>query len=186
MSIIIGIITRVLYDIQFWMSPTKEQVRHPVLMVCDEAHIYMSNDTSKLKAVERKSLDIFEKIAKEGRKYGIGLLIVSQRPSELNTTIVSQCNNILSLKIANDRDKPAVFALLTESLVGLTELLPNLDIGECIAVSDAIMLPSKIILDKPQEPPKSSSVDFWDKWKLRDDTVFEIDAAIESMIRQMR
>ena len=101
-------------------------------------------------AVEKKSLEIFEKIAKEGRKYGIGLLIVSQRPAELNTTIMSQCNNIVSLKVTNDRDKSAVAAMLTDSLVGIVEMLPNLDVGECVVVGDAIMLPSKIIIDKPK------------------------------------
>ena len=123
LAIIIGIVTRIIYDIQFWITPSKDEVRHPLVLACDEAHIYMSNDTSKMKAVEKKSLEIFEKIAKEGRKYGIGLLIISQRPAELNTTIMSQCNNIVSLKITNDRDKTAVAAMLTDSLVGIVEML---------------------------------------------------------------
>ncbi len=125
LAIIIGIVTRIIYDIQFWITPAKDEVRHPLVLVCDEAHIYMSNDMTKMKAVEKKSLEIFEKIAKEGRKYGIGLLIVSQRPAELNTTIMSQCNNIVSLKVTNDRDKSAVAAMLTDSLVGIVEMLPN-------------------------------------------------------------
>lgn len=186
LSIVIGIVTRIIYDIQFWMTPQKDEVRHPLVIVCDEAHIYMSNDMSKMKAVEKKSLEIFEKIAKEGRKYGIGLLIVSQRPAELNTTILSQCNNIVSLKVTNDRDKSAVAAMLTDSLVGIVEMLPNLDVGECIVVGDAIMLPSKIILDKPQEKPKSATIDFWDRWVDGKQTVFDIDAAMISLIKQSR
>lgn len=164
LAIVIGIVTRLIYDIQFWITPAKDKVRHPLVLVCDEAHIYMANDMSKMKAVEKKSLEIFEKIAKEGRKYGIGLLIVSQRPAELNTTILSQCNNIVSLKVTNDRDKSAVAAMLTDSLVGIVEMLPNLDVGECVVVGDAIMLPSKIVLDKPKEKPKSATIDFWDRW----------------------
>lgn len=186
LPIIIGIITRLIYDIQFWMTPNKQEVRHPLSIICDEAHIYMPNDTSKLKAVEKKSLEIFEKIAKEGRKYGVGLVIVSQRPSELNTTIVSQCNNIISLKVTNDRDKASVSAMLTDSLTGLTDLLPNLDVGECIVVGDSIMLPSKIILDAPKEPPKSSTIDFWDRWNDNKNTVYSIDKAIANMIQQHR
>lgn len=186
LSIVIGIVTRIIYDIQFWMTPQKDEVRHPLVIVCDEAHIYMSNDMSKMKAVEKKSLEIFEKIAKEGRKYGIGLLIVSQRPAELNTTILSQCNNIVSLKVTNDRDKSAVAAMLTDSLVGIVEMLPNLDVGECIVVGDAIMLPSKIILDKPQEKPKSATIDFWDRWADGKQTVFDIDVAMLSLIKQSR
>lgn len=73
---------------------------------------------------------------------------------------MSQCNNIVSLKVTNDRDKSAVAAMLTDSLVGIVEMLPNLDVGECVVVGDAIMLPSKIILDKPKEKPKSATIDF--------------------------
>lgn len=186
LPIIIGIVTRLIYDIQFWMTPAKAEVRHPLVLVCDEAHIYMSNDMSKMKAVEKKSLEIFEKIAKEGRKYGIGLLIVSQRPAELNTTIMSQCNNIISLKVTNDRDKSAVAAMLTDSLVGIVDMLPNLDVGECIAVGDAIMLPSKILLNKPKEKPKSATIDFWDRWYDGKETVFDINVATLNLIRQSR
>lgn len=186
LAIVIGIVTRLIYDIQFWMTPQKEETRHPLVMVCDEAHIYMSNDTSKMKAVEKKSLEIFEKIAKEGRKYGIGLLIISQRPAELNTTIMSQCNNIVSLKVTNDRDKSAVAAMLTDSLVGIVETLPNLDVGECVVVGDAIMLPSKIILEKPKEKPKSATIDFWDRWYDGERTVFNIDVAALNLIKQSR
>lgn len=186
LAIIIGIVTRIIYDIQFWITPSKDEVRHPLVLACDEAHIYMSNDTSKMKAVEKKSLEIFEKIAKEGRKNGIGLLIISQRPAELNTTIMSQCNNIVSLKITNDRDKTAVAAMLTDSLVGIVEMLPNLDVGECVVVGDAIMLPSKIILDKPKEKPKSATIDFWDRWYDGEQTVFDIDKATLNLIKQSR
>ena len=186
LAIIIGIVTRIIYDIQFWITPSKDEVRHPLVLACDEAHIYMSNDTSKMKAVEKKSLEIFEKIAKEGRKYGIGLLIISQRPAELNTTIMSQCNNIVSLKITNDRDKTAVAAMLTDSLVGIVEMLPNLDVGECVVVGDAIMLPSKIILDKLKEKPKSATIDFWDRWYDGEQTVFDIDKATLNLIKQSR
>jgi hypothetical protein len=186
LAIIIGIVTRIIYDIQFWNTPAKDEVRHPLVLVCDEAHIYMSNDMTKMKAVEKKSLEIFEKIAKEGRKYGIGLLIVSQRPAELNTTILSQCNNIVSLKVTNDRDKSAVAAMLTDSLVGIVEMLANLDVGECIVIGDAIMLPSKIILDKPNERPKSATIDFWDRWYDGSQTAFDIDAATLNLIKQSR
>lgn len=186
LSIIIGIVTRLIYDVQFWMTPKKDETRHPLAFICDEAHLYMPRDTSKLKAVEKKSLEIFEKISKEGRKYGVSLVVVSQRPAELNTTIISQCNNIISLKITNDRDKAAVATMLTDSLVGLVETLPNLDVGECIAIGDAIKLPTKIILDRPKEEPKSSTIDFWDRWFDGEKTVFDIEKAIVNMIKQSR
>lgn len=186
LPIIIGVVTRLVYEVQFWMTPKENETRHPFAFVCDEAHLYMPRDTSKMKAVENKSLEIFEKIAKEGRKYGVSLVIVSQRPAELNSTIISQCNNIVSLKITNDRDKSAVATMLTDSLVGLVETLPNLDVGECIVIGDSIKLPTKIILDKPKEEPKSSTIDFWDRWIDKKGTVFNIDEAIKCMIRQSR
>ena len=183
---VIGIITRLVYDIQFWMTPKKSETRHPLAFICDEAHLYMPRDTTKLKAVEKKSLEIFEKISKEGRKYGVSLIVVSQRPAELNATIISQCNNIIALKIVNDRDKAAVATMLTDSLVGLVETLPNLDVGECLVIGDAIKLPTKIILDKPKEEPKSATIDFWDRWTDGQKTVFDIEKAIRSMIKQSR
>lgn len=186
LPIIIGIVTRLVYEVQFWMSPKTDETRHPIAFICDEAHLYMPRDTTKLKAVENKSLEIFEKISKEGRKYGVSLVIVSQRPAELNSTIISQCNNIISLKITNDRDKSAVATMLTDSLVGLVETLPNLDVGECIVIGDSIKLPTKIILDKPKEEPKSSTIDFWDRWLDGKGTVFNIDEAIKCMIKQTR
>ncbi|AGT43217.1 ATP-binding protein [Treponema pedis] len=186
LPIIIGIVTRLVYEVQFWMSPKMDETRHPIAFICDEAHLYMPRDTTKLKAVENKSLEIFEKISKEGRKYGVSLVIVSQRPAELNSTIISQCNNIISLKITNDRDKSAVATMLTDSLVGLVETLPNLDVGECIVIGDSIKLPTKIILDKPKEEPKSSTIDFWDRWIDGKGTVFNIDEAIKCMIKQTR
>lgn len=186
LPIIIGIVTRLVYDVQFWMSPKNNETRHPIAFICDEAHLYMPKDTKRLKTVENKSLEIFEKISKEGRKYGVSLTIVSQRPAELNSTIISQCNNLISLKITNDRDKSAVATMLTDSLVGLVEMLPNLDVGECIVIGDSIKLPTKIILDKPVEEPKSSTIDFWDRWIDANNTVFDIDDAITSMINQSR
>lgn len=186
LAIVIGIVTRLVYDIQFWMTPGKNETRHPLAFICDEAHIYMANDLNRMRSVERRSLEIFEKISKEGRKYGISLVIISQRPAELNTTIVSQCNNIISLKVTNERDKSAVSAMMTDSLVGLVDMLPNLDVGECIVVGDAIKLPTKILLDKPKEEPKSSTIDFWDRWNDKENTIYDLDGAVLNMVRQSR
>lgn len=186
LAIVIGIITRIIYDVQFWNYPnSKDEQRHPIALICDEAHIYMPSDNSKLKATEKKSLEVFETIAKEGRKYGVGLLIVSQRPAELNQTIFSQCNNIMALKITNDRDKNSVASMLTDSLVGVVDLLPTLDVGECIVVGDAILIPTKILLRSDlKEIPKSTTIDFWDRWSDKENTVFDYDSAILNMIRQ--
>ena len=76
--------------------------------------------------------------------------------------------------------------MLTDSLVGLVDILPNLDVGECIVVGDAIKLPTKILLDKPIEEPKSATIDFWDRWIDNKGTIFDIDKSIQCMIKQSR
>ncbi len=100
------------------------------------------------------------KIAKEGRKYEIGLFIVSHKSAELNTTIMPRCNNLMSLKVTNDREKSVVVAALTDSLARSVEMLPNLNAGGCVVIVDTIMLPSRIILNQPKEKPKSAMIDF--------------------------
>ncbi|MFW8363224.1 ATP-binding protein, partial [Klebsiella pneumoniae] len=87
--------------------------RRPVAFVCDEAHLYLPRKEGN--PVERRAVEAFEKIAKEGRKYGVALMIVSQRPSDVSATILSQCNNIISLRLTNADDQTTVRKLLPES-----------------------------------------------------------------------
>ncbi|MDE8220878.1 ATP-binding protein [Erysipelothrix rhusiopathiae] len=184
--VILGVTTRLLNNVQFWMNPKEGQIRNPISLFCDEAHIYMAKDMSRLGASEKKSLAIFENIAKEGRKYGLGLVIISQRPSELNSTIISQFNNIMSLKVTNERDKNAIASMLTDSLVGLVDLLPNLDVGECIVAGDAIVLPTRIKLNEPSEKPNSTTIDFWSKWIDGTNVYKDIEQSVHNMIKQSR
>jgi DNA helicase HerA-like ATPase len=109
-------------------------------------------------------LGVFERIAKEGRKYGFSLLVVSQRPSDVSRTILSQCNNFLALRLTNESDQNVVKRLMPDSLAGLTAILPLLDTGEALLLGDAVLLPSRIRLDRPQIPPDSATQDFWTKW----------------------
>lgn len=111
----------------------------------------------------------------EGRKYGISLLVVSQRPSDVSKTILSQCNNFIVLRLTNDRDKGVIKNLLPDSLKGTLETLSLLDVGEALVIGDAILLPSRIILDKPNIKPLSTTRDFWKEWnenKPNNDAVF--------------
>ena len=107
----------------------------------------------------------FERIAKEGRKYGVALLVASQRPSDVSTTILSQCNNVVSMRLTNSDDQNVVKRLMPESLSGLTDVLPILDTGEALVVGDSVRLPSRIKITAPEEPPQSSTRDFWKEWK---------------------
>ena len=111
------------------------------------------------------SLDIFERIAKEGRKYGVSLVVISQRPSEVNKTMLSQCSNFVSMRLTNAEDQGVIKRLLPDSLGGFSDILPTLDTGEALVVGDASLLPSRIRIDEPLNKPNSGTVNFWDEWQ---------------------
>lgn len=178
LPIVTGTLARLLYDVQFWMSPKN---RTPVTLLCDEAHLYLPvRDDAD--AVQRQALGSFERIAKEGRKYGFSLLVVSQRPSDVSRTILSQCNNFLALRLTNETDQGVIKRLMPDSLVGLTSILPLLDTGEALLLGDAMLLPTRIKLDIPKVTPDSATRDFWKEWG----TVQPKDDAIRSAIECLR
>ena len=182
LPIVTGTFARLLYDIQFWIRPEK---RTPFSLVCDEAHLYLpvKNEAG---AVEKQALATFERIAKEGRKYGVSLVVVSQRPSDVSRTILSQCNNFLILRLTNDRDQSVVARLVPDSMSGLMDMLPMLDTGEAILLGDAVMLPTRIKLDKPEIPPMSGTRDFWKEWGTTAPDAEAIAEAVETLRRQTR
>jgi len=147
LPVVTGTLARLLYDVQFWMDPEK---RTPFTIICDEAHLYLpvKEDAD---SVQKQALYNFERIAKEGRKYGVSILPVSQRPADVSKTILSQCNNFIVLRLTNERDKGVIKNLLPDALKSTIEFLPLLDVGEALVVGDAILLPSKIVLDKPSD-----------------------------------
>lgn len=177
---IIGLVARIIYQVQFWTDPNS---RRPVAFICDEAHLYLPRKEGN--PVERRAVEAFEKIAKEGRKYGVALMIVSQRPSDVSATILSQCNNIISLRLTNADDQATVRKLLPESLESLLEALPIMDVGEAMVVGDSVLLPSRIKIDPPAEKPLSATIDFWSRWQ-EDVTNADFALAVENMRRQNR
>ena len=180
LPVMLGIVARLIYYLQFWMPDEK---RHPVALMCDEAHIYLPRD--KGNPNQQRALDNFEKIAKEGRKYGVSLIIISQRPSDVSDTILSQCNNVMALRLANSSDISAVRNMMPESMTSFMEMLPVLDIGEALVVGDAVLLPSRIRINKPDEKPLSATIDFWTEWSRKDVSPDWVLAA-ENMRRQRR
>lgn len=180
LPVMLGIVGRLIYYLQFWMPDEK---RHPVALVCDEAHIYLPRD--KGNPNQERAVDSFEKIAKEGRKYGVSLMIVSQRPSDVSDTILSQCNNVMALRLTNSNDISAVKNMMPESMTSFMEMLPVLDIGEALVVGDAVLLPSRIRINKPDEEPLSATIDFWTEWSRQDVSPDWVLAA-ENMRRQRR
>ncbi|KFN37944.1 ATPase [Smithella sp. F21] len=181
LPVIVGLVARIIYQVQFWTDRDKQR---PMALVCDEAHLYLPKKDGK-NPVEQRAIENFEKIAKEGRKYGVALLIVSQRPSDVSSTILSQCNNVVALRLTNGDDQATVKRLMPESLEGLMDTLPILDIGEALVVGDAVLLPSRIRIHPPNEKPLSATIDFWDEWNKKPASP-DFAKAVENMRRQNR
>lgn len=182
LPVVTGTLARLLYNVQFWMEADK---RTPFTLVCDESHLYLPIK-DEADAVQKQALFNFERIAKEGRKYGVSLLAVSQRPADVSKTILSQCNNFIVLRLTNEKDKGVIRNLLPDSLKSTIEFLPLLDVGEALVVGDSILLPSKLLLDKPSKDhqPISATKNFWDEWDSKQPDNAAINKAVESLRNQ--
>ena len=160
LPLVIGLVARIIFTVQQW---TTKENQHPICLLCDEAHLYIPERTNQ-DAASELSLKSFERIAKEGRKYGVSLVVISQRPAEVNRTVLSQCNNFISLRLSNAEDQTVIKRLLPDNLAGLTEVLPILDIGEALVVGDASLLPTRILISEPTIKPDSATIKFWKEW----------------------
>lgn len=141
---LIGVLLRLLFDALFWARHLPEGGRsRPLLVVLEEAHAYLSasNEGTASMAARR--------IVKEGRKYGLGAMIVSQRPSEIGATILSQCGTMFAMRPANASDRSQVTGTVMDSLEGLFNMLPALRTGEAIVVGEAVHLPLRALIDAP-------------------------------------
>lgn len=165
LPLVIGLISRLIFSVQQW---TNKENRHPIALFCDEAHLYIPERTNQDSASEL-GLKNFERIAKEGRKYGVNLTVISQRPSEVNRTVLSQCNNFISLRLSNADDQTVIKKLLPDNLAGLTDSLPILDIGEALVVGDASLLPTRINISEPKIKPQSATINFWQEWSTENE-----------------
>lgn len=179
LPLIVGRIASLIFLVQQW---TDREHRHPIGLFCDEAHLYIPAQT-EAGGMSDAALRYFERIAKEGRKYGVGLVVISQRPSEVSRTVLSQCNNFVALRLTNAEDQGVIKRLLPDSLGGFTDLLPVLDTGEALVVGDASVLPSRIRIAEPSAKPDSGTVDFWDRWS-EDKAVEAVASAVHSWRRQ--
>lgn len=180
LPLMVSLVGRIVFSIQQW---TEKEKRHPIVLFCDEAHLYLPEKTNS--SVEATGLQNFERIAKEGRKYGVGLVVISQRPAEVNRTILSQSNNFIAMRLTNAEDQAVIKKLLPDSLGSFSDLLPVLDVGEALVVGDASLLPSRIKIKKPSMKPNSATIDFWDEWQsLSNEDV--IADAIEALRKQTR
>lgn len=158
-----AVIARTLFNMKVWQTADERQ-SNPVLLVCEEAHRYVPN---RGEAQYEAAQEAIRRIAKEGRKYGIGLLLVSQRPSEVEATVLSQCNSWIILRITNDADREHVRAILPDSMSGLTKMLSGLRRQEAIFVGQAAVLPSRILIRSlaREQLPHSNDIDFDKGWQ---------------------
>ncbi len=182
LPLVTGLIARLIFSVQQW---TDQDKRHPIALFCDEAHLYIPANTDS--SSEERGLYNFQRVAKEGRKYGVSLVIISQRPSDVNKTVLSQCGNFISMRLSNPDDQNVIKRLFPDSLGNFADLLPILDIGESLIVGDACLLPSRIRIDEPSIKPSSATIDFWDEWnKDKKEEEKGITEAVEALRKQSK
>lgn len=179
LPLMVSLVAKLAFSVQQW---TEASMRHPIAIFCDEAHLYIP-ERQQAGGAGEISVEIFERIAKEGRKYGVGLVVISQRPSEVNRTVLSQCNNLVAMRLTNGDDQSVVRRLLPDSLAGFGDLLPVLDTGEALVVGDASLLPTRIRVSMPEHRPNSGTVEFWERW-TSDKAVGGLSVAVDGWRKQ--
>lgn len=161
---LIGSILRIVYEALFWSREKSEGgVERPLLVVMEEAHRYLGPDAGTV------AVDVVKRIAKEGRKYGVGAMVVSQRPAEVDETILSQCGTVVALRLSNPVDRARVKGTLPDNLAGLMDLLPVLRTGEAIITGEAARLPvrCRITLPAKDHQPRSRDPLVTESWANR-------------------
>jgi hypothetical protein len=162
LSITVSLVTRLLFDFAYHARRQTGTCETPFLLVYEEAHKYAPrSDLARFKA----SLNSIERIAKEGRKYGVSLLISSQRPSEISETIFSQCSNFLAMRLTNPDDQAYVKRLLPDTLGNLTSGLPALEQGEALLIGDAVAMPCVVYVNPCSPQPSSNDIRYYEIWK---------------------
>lgn len=160
---LVGSILNIVYEALFWSREKSEGgIERPLLVVMEEAHRYLSGGA---KGVASK---VVQRIAKEGRKYGVGAMVVSQRPSEVDETVLSQCGTVFALRLSNPRDRARVSGTLPDGLAGLLDVLPILRTGETIVTGEAAKLPMRcrVTLPRKEHRPRSEDPKVSNKWAL--------------------
>lgn len=151
---LVGALLRILYDAAFWGRVTPEGARRrPLMVVLEEAHVYLNTQAKS------RASGAARRIAKEGRKYGVGLMLVSQRPSEIDATVLAQCGTVFAMRLTNESDRGQIKACSSDNLDGLFSMLPILRTGEALIVGEAVSLPMRALIDLPAEDRRPDSED---------------------------
>lgn len=180
LNVVVSVLCRLTFDFALWSERSV-----PVLLVCEEAHRYAPNDTKLGFEPTKRAL---ARIAKEGRKYGVSLCVVSQRPSELSPSMLSQCNTIFAMRLSNQNDQDFVRGAMRESATGLLEFLPSLHNAEAIVVGEGVPVPVRLVFDElPEEcRPQSGTATFSDAWQRAGEDKDFIDNVVTRWRRQRR
>lgn len=158
-GVVVAVVTRIVFEFNLW-NPERE--RCPILLVLEEAHNYVPSRFDGRYTAARAAV---ERLTKEGRKYGIGMIVVSQRPKELSETVLSQCNTFISMRLTNPEDQDYVRRLVPDSLSGLLDMLPSLRTGEALIVGEAVPMPTRMLVDMPDPKPESGDIEFAKWWR---------------------
>jgi hypothetical protein len=179
---VVSVLCHTLFDFALWSDRSKAL---PILLVCEEAHRYVPRDDDQAHGPARK---VIATIAREGRKYGVGLCLVSQRPSELSANILSQCNTMFALRMNNERDCSFVRNALPDSAIGLLSALPALRMREAIAVGEGVTMPMRLCFDEldPASRPMNGTPAFSRAWAQDATTREFISETVQRWRRQVR
>ncbi|CAN5134363.1 DUF87 domain-containing protein [soil metagenome] len=160
-SVVVSVLARMVFDYAIW---SRTEAQRPILLVCEEAHRYVPKDETSGGQAVRK---ILERIAKEGRKYGVSLGLITQRPSDLAEGVLSQCGTIISMRLNNDRDQACVRAAMPEGARGFLDAIPALRNRECIVCGEGVSIPIRVRFDdlEPEKRPASSDPSFAALWR---------------------
>ncbi len=150
---------RLAYEFNYWNPKRRE---FPITLICEEAHAYIPREKGGQFDGTKKMM---ERIAKEGRKYGVSIGVISQRPTELSETMLSQCSTFICLRTTNPDDQAYIRGLVPEAEGDLTDILTSLGRGEALVVGEATPLPTRVQVYKPSPEPKSNDVDYYSSWR---------------------
>ncbi len=172
-------IGRLAFEMNYWNSQSRD---FPILLVCEEAHAYIPRAHGTQYEGTRRSM---ERIAKEGRKYGVGLMVVCQRPHELSETVLAQCGSFICFRMTNPDDQQYIRDLVPDAEANLTNILSTLSRGEALALGESVPVATRFQMQAPDPTPNSEDVDFYAKWQLGVDDL-DVDAIVKKWRRQER
>lgn len=160
MATVIGTVLRIVYDTLFWAGDLPiGGSQQPLLVVLDEAHLFLSEGKSS------SASRVVQRIAKEGRKYGVGLCVVTQRPTEIDSTVLSQCGSVIALRMTNGADRAKVSGALADDLGNLSAIIPSLRTGEALVIGEAMPIPSRIMFRKATRKTTGHDPEIGERWR---------------------